>query len=184
MRMPILPSLAALLLGVATALLVACGGDGRIPASDASRVDNALDEVAADFRAGNCPGAEQAVARARGALLNLPDSVDPALRDRLSSGLTKLRAQVPATCGQAQTQTQETQPTDTNQTQSTQTNTTSTDTTGTGTDTTGTGTDTQPTDSTGTSTTGTTTGGTSTGPVPPTTGATGNGGTPPGGNGR
>jgi hypothetical protein len=174
MRMRILPSLAALPLGVATALLIACGSDGRIPASDASRVDNALNEVAADFRAGNCQAAEEAVARARGALLNLPSSVDSGLRARLQSGVAKLSQDVPATCGRSQTQTQPTQ-----------TDTTPTDTSTTDTSTTDTGT--QPTDSTGTSTGGTTTGGTTTGGT--TTGNTGTttggtdtqtGGTPPG----
>jgi hypothetical protein len=166
--------LAALLLGGATAVLVACGSDGRIPSSDASRVENALNEVSTDFRAGNCDAAEQAVARARGALLNLPSSVDPALRDRLSSGVNELAQRVPASCGQAQTQTQ-TQQTDTTQTEtqstdttdSTDTDTTSTDTTGTDTTGTGTGTDTgtgtEPPATTGTTGTGTGTTGTDTG---------------------
>jgi hypothetical protein len=160
--MRLLPQLAALLLGAATAFLVACGDDNLIPASDASRVQNALDEVQADFRAGNCQGAEQAVARAKGALLNLPDSVDSRLRDRLRSGVAKLAEEVPATCGQSQTQTQETQ----TQTQETQTDTESTD-TDTETETTqsteSTETETEPTESTGTTTGETTTGGTTTG---------------------
>jgi hypothetical protein len=172
MRMRLLPQLAALLLGAATAFLVACGDDNLIPASDASRVQNALDEVQADFRAGNCQGAEQAVARAKGALLNLPDSVDSRLRDRLRSGVAKLAEEVPATCGQSQTQTQETQ----TQTQETQTDTESTD-TDTETETTeSTETETQPTESTGTTTGGTTTDGTTTGGT--TTGDDGTGGTP------
>jgi hypothetical protein len=175
MRMRLLPQLAALLLGAATAFLVACGDDNLIPASDASRVQNALDEVEADFRAGNCQGAEQAVARARGALLNLPDSVDSRLRDRLRAGVAKLAEEVPATCGQSQTQTQETQ----TQTQETQTDTESTD-TDTETETTesteSTETETQPTESTGTTTGGTTTDGTTTGGT--TTGDDGTGGTP------
>jgi hypothetical protein len=172
MRMRILPPLVALALGVATAFLVACGGEGRVPASDASRVDNALDDVAANFRAGKCQAAEQAVARARGALLNLPSSVDAGLRDRLRAGVANLSARVPATCGQAQTQTQETQ-TQTQQTQSTEsTQTTTTETSTTDTSTTDTGT--QPTETTGTTTGGTTTGNTG-------TTDTGTGGTSPGG---
>jgi hypothetical protein len=164
MRMRLLPQLAALLLGAATAFLVACGDDNLIPPSDASRVQNALNEVEADYRAGRCQAAEAAVAKARGALLNLPDSVDSRLRDRLRSGVAKLGEQVPATCGQSQTQTQETQ----TQTQETQTDTQSTD-TDTDTETTetetteSTETETQPTESTGTTTGGTTTGGTTTG---------------------
>jgi len=176
MSMRLLPQVAALLLGVATAFLVACGNDNLIPASDASRVQNALNEVEADYRAGKCQAAEQAVARAKGALLNLPDSVDSRLRDRLSSGLAKLGEEVPATCGQSQTQTQETQ----TQTQETQTDTESTDTeTDTGTTDTGTtGTDTGTT-GTGTGTTGTGTTGTDTG----TTTTDGTGGTSPPGEG-
>ena len=176
MSMRLLPQVAALLLGVATAFLVACGNDNLIPASDASRVQNALNEVEADYRAGKCQAAEQAVARAKGALLNLPDSVDSRLRDRLSSGLAKLGEEVPATCGQSQTQTQETQ----TQTQETQTDTQSTDTeTDTGTTDTGTtGTDTGTT-GTGTGTTGTGTTGTNTG----TTTTDGTGGTSPPGEG-
>jgi hypothetical protein len=164
MRMRLLPQLAALLLGAATAFLVACGDDNLIPPSDASRVQNALNEIQADYRAGRCQAAEAAVAKARGALLNLPDSVDPRLRDRLRSGVAKLGEEVPATCGQSQTQTQETQ----TQTQETQTDTESTD-TDTETETTetetteSTETETQPTESTGTTTGGTTTGGTTTG---------------------
>jgi Ran GTPase-activating protein (RanGAP) involved in mRNA processing and transport len=164
MSMRLLPQLAALLLGAATAFLVACGDDNLIPASDASRVQNALNEVRADYRAGRCQAAEAAVAKARGALLNLPDSVDSRLRDRLRSGLAKLGEEVPATCGQSQTQIQETQ----TQTQETQTDTestdTDTDTESTETETTeSTETETQPTESTGTTTQGTTTGGTTTG---------------------
>ena len=172
MRMRLLPQLAALLLGAAAAYLVACGGnDNLIPASDASRVENALNEVQADFRAGRCQEAEAAVARAKGALLNLPDSVDSRLRDRLNAGLAKLSQEVPATCGQAQTQTQETQ------TQETQTDTTTTDTDTTTTDTGTTGTDPGTTDTGTTGTdTGTTTGGTGTDGT--TTGDDSTGGTP------
>ena len=47
MRMRVLPSLAALVLGAATALLVACGSDGRIPASDASSLTSALNQIMA-----------------------------------------------------------------------------------------------------------------------------------------
>jgi hypothetical protein len=172
MRMRLLPPLAALLLGAATAFLVACGDDGRIPPSDASRVENALNEVETDFRAGRCQAAEAAVVKARGALLNMPDSVDSGLRARLRSGVAKLAEQVPATCGQ--TQTQETQ-TQTQETQTDQTDTETTDTQTTDTETTQT--ETQPTDSTGTTTGGTTTGGTTTGG---TTTDDGTGGAPPG----
>jgi hypothetical protein len=174
--MRLLPPLAALLLGAATAFLVACGDDNLIPASDASRVQNALNEVEADYRAGKCQAAEAAVARAKGALLNLPDSVDSRLRDRLSSGVAKLAEEVPATCGGSQTQTQQTQTQETQtDTTTTNTDTTTTDTGTTGTDTGTTGTDTGTT-GTDTGTTGTTTGETTTGGT--TTGDGGTGGAP------
>jgi hypothetical protein len=176
MRMRLLPQLAALLLGAAAAYLVACGGnDNLIPASDASRVQNALNEVERDFRAGRCQDAEAAVAKARGALLNLPSSVDSRLRERLKAGVDNLAKEVPATCGQTQTQETQTQETQTDTTTTdtntdTETTTTETDTTGTDTGTTST-----PTTGTDTGTTSTPTTGTDTGT---TTGEGGTGGTP------
>jgi hypothetical protein len=167
-RLRLLPALAALVLGAATALLVACGGDGRIPSGDASSIKSALSRIESDYRAGRCQTAEQDVEKVQNALLNLPNSVNDDLRNRLQSGIRNLRERVPATCGQAQTQTQETQPettttdTTTTETTTTDTETTSTETTGTetgttGTETTGTGTDTGTT-GTDTTTTGTDTG--------------------------
>jgi hypothetical protein len=172
MRTRLLPPIAALVLGAATAVLVACGGDGRIPSGDASSLKSALNRIEADFRAGRCQTAEQDVEQAQNALLNLPDSVNADLRNRLQSGISNLRRRVPASCDQAQTQTQETQPdtatTDTTTSESTETETTTTETT--------------TTDTTGTDTTGTDTTGTGTGTGTGTTGTeTGTGGTPPGG---
>jgi hypothetical protein len=158
--MRVLPPLAALLLGAATALLVACGGsDGRIPASNASSLTSALNQISSDFRAGHCVAAQRAVAKAQNAVLALPDTVDARLRQRLQSGIQNLAAKVPATCNQTQTQTQQT-PTDTGTTDTgtTDTQTTDTGTTDTGTTGTDTGTPTAPTGTTGTSSTGTTTG--------------------------
>ena len=110
MRMRVLPPLAALVLGAATALLVACGGgDGRIPAGDASSLTSALNQISSDYRAGDCAAAQRAVAKAQNDVLALPDTVDARLRQRLQSGIQNLATQVPATCNQAQTQTQQTQ---------------------------------------------------------------------------
>jgi hypothetical protein len=176
MRMRVLPMLAALAMGAVTAVLVACGGDGRIPAGDASSLESALRQISTDYRAGRCEAAERAVAKAQNEVLDLPGSVDAKLRDRLQAGISNLGKRVPATCDQQQTQTQETAPptTSTDTTTTDKTTTTDTDTTGTETDTTGTDTDTTGTDTgtTGTSTTPTNTS---------TTGTdTGTGGTPPG----
>ena len=160
MRMRVLPPLAALVLGAATAFLVACGGsDGRIPANDASSLTSALNQISSDYRAGHCVAAQRAVAKAQNAVLALPDTVDARLRQRLQSGIQNLAAKVPATCSQTQTQTQETQTdTGTTDTGTTDTGTTDTATTDTGTTGTDTGTPTAPTGTTGTSSTGTTTG--------------------------
>ena len=158
MRMRVLPPLAALLLGAATALLVACGGsDGRIPAGDASSLTSALNQISSEFRAGQCVAAQRAVAKAQNDVLALPDTVDSRLRQRLQSGIENLASKVPATCNQAQTQTQQTQP-DTTTNDTTSTPTTGTDTAPTDTTGTDTGTPTTPTGTTGTSSTGTTTG--------------------------
>jgi hypothetical protein len=163
MTMRVLPMLAALVLGAATAVLVACGGDGRISSGDASSLKSALSQISTDYRAGRCEAAERAVAKAQNEVLDLPDSVDPKLRNRLQAGISNLGKRVPATCDEQQTQTQETAPpttsTDTTTSETTTTDT-DTDTTGTDTDTTGTDTDTTGTD---TGTTGTDTGTTSTG---------------------
>ena len=175
MRVRLLPALAALVLGAATAVLVACGGDGRIPAGDASELKSALNQVSSDYRAGNCTAAAQAVVKAQNDLLNLPDSVNTDLRNRLQAGISNLRKRVPATCDQAQTQTQTTQPdTTTSDTTTTETTTTDTGTTGTDTGTTDTGTTGTDTGTTGTTATNTTTTGTDTG-----TGGTSVGGTTP-----
>ena len=161
MRMRVLPPLVALVLGAATALLVACGGsDGRIPASNASSLTSALSQISSDFRAGRCAAAERAEIKAQNDELALPDTVDSRLRQRLQSGIQNLAAKVPATCSQTQTQTQQTQ-TDTSTTDTGTTDTGTTDTGTTDTGTTGTDTGTPPTTSTGTtgtSSTGTTTG--------------------------
>jgi len=158
MRMRVLPPLAALLLGAATAVLVACGGgDGRIPASNASSLTSALNQISSDYRAGRCVAAQRAVARAQNAVLALPDTVDARLRQRLQSGIQNLAAKVPATCHQAQTQTQQTQP-DTTTSDTTSTPTTSTPTTSTPTTSTPT-TSTPTTPGTDTGTGGTTVGG-------------------------
>jgi hypothetical protein len=163
MRMRVLPMLAALVLGAATAVLVACGGDGRIPSGDASSLKSALNQISTDYRAGRCEAAERAVARAQNEVLDLPDSVDAKLRNRLQAGISNLGKRVPATCDEQQTQTQETAP-PTTSTDTTTSETTTTD-TDTDTDTTGTDTDTTGTDTTGTDTgtTGTDTGTSSTG---------------------
>ncbi len=151
MRMRVLPLLVALLLGGATAFVVACGGDRShlIPAGNASDLTSALDQVAAATRSGDCAAAGQALTRAHGAFVRLPSTVDRRLRSRLNSGLKNLDERVPVDCKKAtsteapptvtqappQTQTTQTE-TQTTQTETTTTQTTPPDTTTTDTTTT------------------------------------------------
>jgi hypothetical protein len=178
MRMRVVPLLAAFVLGTGSAFLVACGNDNLIPSSNASSIENALSQVSADFGAGKCTAAQQAVTKLHSALLNLPDSVDSRLRTRLRSGVDNLDTRVRQTCTAAQTQTQTQQQTQTEQ-QTTTDQQTDTE-TNTNTDTTSTGTTSTGTTTTGTTSTGTTGTGTTTGT---TTGSDTTGGTPPGGGG-
>ena len=135
MRMRALPLLLALLLGGATAFLVACGGDraGLIPTTDAGKLTTALDQVASATKAGECEKAGQALSRAQGAVVRLPSSVDPRLKRRLQSGIDNLRKRVPQDCQQttstetqAPTTTEAPAPTETTPTETTQTETTTT----------------------------------------------------------
>ena len=162
MRMRVLPPLAALVLGAATALLVACGGsDGRIPASNASSLTSALNQISSDFRAGRCAAAQRAVIKAQNDVLALPDTVDARLRQRLQSGIQNLRrARSPPRAARPRRRRSRPRPTRrTTDTGTTDTGTTDTGTTDTGTTGTDTGTPpTTPTGTTGTSSTGTTTG--------------------------
>ena len=160
-----LPFLLAAVLGVATAALAACGGSGDrsdlIPPRSADRLTSALSDVKQAVDDHDCDAAEQAVARARGILVNLPRAVDDRLVARLREGLDNLQQTVPQQCQQTTTSTstttQDTTPTDTTPTDTTPTDTTPTDTT----TTTGT-TTTPPTTTTTPPASGDTTGGTTT----------------------
>jgi cell division septation protein DedD len=158
-----LPFLLALVLGVAAAAVVACGSSGSsrrqfIPDRSAQRMSSALDDVRSAVDDGDCTKAEQALARARGVLVNLPSSVSDRLVARLRQGLDNLRAIAPQECAKNQTQTETT----TTTTETTTPETTATETTPTTT------TSTTPTTTTGTTPTTTTGTGTTT-TAPPTT---------------
>ena len=174
-----LPFLLAAVLGVATAALAACGGSGDrsdlIPPRSADRLTSALSDVRQAVDDHKCDEAEQAIARARGVLVNLPRAVDDRLVARLRDGLDNLQKIAPQQCQEqtttsTQTTTQDTTPTDTTPTDTTPTDTTPTDTTPT---------DTTPTDTTTTPTTGTTTTPPTTTATPPATGDTTGGTTTP-----
>ena len=173
-----LPFLLAAVLGVATAALAACGGSGDrsdlIPPRSADRLSSALSDVRQAVDDHKCDEAEQAIARARGVLVNLPRAVDDRLVARLRDGLDNLQKIAPQQCQEqttsTQTTTQDTTPTDTTPTDTTPSDTTPTDTTPT---------DTTPTDTTTTPTTGTTTAPPTTTATPPATGDTTGGTTTP-----
>jgi hypothetical protein len=176
-----LPFLLALVLGVATAALAACGGDGRdrqalIPQRSAERLKAALTDARRAVDDGDCDAAIRALARARTRLVNLPRAVDDQLVARLDEGLDNLETVARRECRDQDTQpettettTPETTPAETTTTGTTTTSTTPTDTTPT---------DTTPTDTTPTTDTGTTTAPTTdTAPPAETTPADPSGGT-------
>ena len=157
-----LPFLLAAVLGVATAALAACGSGGDrsalIPQRSADRLKTALSDVQSAVDQRECDSAEQAIARARGVLVNLPPAVDDRLVARLRQGLDNLQSIAPKECQQETTTSTETTTETTTPTNTTPTDTTPTDTTPT---------DTTPTSTTPTTTT--TTGTTTTAPAPTTT---------------
>jgi hypothetical protein len=144
-----LPLFLAAVLGVAAAALVACGSSGGersdlIPQRSADRLKSALSDVEQSVDDGDCTGAERAIARARGVLVNLPRAVDDRLVARLRQGIDNLQKIAPDACRQDTTSTETTTQTTTpEQTTPTETATTETSTT--------------PTSSTSTTTTPTTT---------------------------
>jgi cell division protein FtsN len=178
--MRVAPYVLAALLGVATSLLVACGGTNQhlIPVASADRLQSDFDRVAQAVAAGRCADASAAVQTAQSDFARLPTSLDQRLRRRLADGVDNLATRAPIQCSQQQTQTQ-TQPTTTETTPTTTTTTTTTQTTPTTTttETTTTPTTTTPTTTTPTTTTGPT-GGTGAG-----TGGAGAGGAGAGGAG-
>jgi len=123
-----LPFLLALVLGVAAAALVACGSSGSsrrqfIPDRSAQRMSDALDDVRSAVDDGDCTEAQQALARARGVLVNLPSSVSDRLVAQLRQGLDNLRVIAPKECAEnrAKSQTQSTTETTTSETTTTET---------------------------------------------------------------
>lgn len=129
--------LAAALLGVAAAVLVACGssGTGLIPAASAGPLQSDFEAVSQAAKSGNgsCLATESALGKTEQDFLALPASVNAGLHKRLSEGIANLRKVALAMCAQpsATATTTSTQPTTTTptSTQSTTTTQTSTSTT-------------------------------------------------------
>jgi len=105
----------AAILGLVTALLVACGGSGRglIPSANAGPLKSDFDNVAAAVGNGDCAGTRSALSQARSDLDALPATVDPRLRRKLSAGLRNLARNAVVDCAQNQPQTTTTQTTQT-----------------------------------------------------------------------
>jgi hypothetical protein len=123
------------LLGVAAALLVACGssGKGLIPMANAGPLQSDFEAVAqaAESGEGSCTATEAAIAKTESDFAALPSSVDKGLRKTLSLGIANLRHRALALCAQPlpQSTTTTSTPTTTTSTQTTPTTTTHTETT-------------------------------------------------------
>jgi hypothetical protein len=163
------------LLGVAAALLVACGssGKGLIPTANAGPLQSDFEAVAqaAQSGEGSCTATEAAIAKTETDFAALPSTVDRGLHKTLSLGIANLRRRALALCAQPLPQATftTTTPTTTTSTQTTPTTTTSTETT------------TTPTTSTPTAPTATTPGGGT--PAPGSEGSPGAASGPGGGTG-
>jgi len=107
-RGPLLPGLAALVLGAGTATLMACGGDdsgsGKFGPTTADRLQSRLQAAQDAYADGDCARAAEAVQEARS--VNIPESVDDRLAERLQEGLDALERELPGDC-EAQTQEEE-----------------------------------------------------------------------------
>ncbi len=129
----------AALLGVAAALLVACGssGGGLIPAAQGGPLQTDIEAVeqAAEAGDGNCSATEAALLKTDQDYAQLPASIDSGLRNKIRLGIENLHKVAKEACAQplaqtntattqkttstATTQTQTTPPTTTTQTQTT-----------------------------------------------------------------
>jgi hypothetical protein len=134
--MRLLPYIFALLLGVGAALFAGCGDrSSLIPPQDATQLKSNIASVESAAANRDCGVSEKALSQARATVTNLPDGVDPRLRERLTTGLDRLRTKAQTECSQAPpttttevpttttTTTTETTPTSSTETQQQQTTT-------------------------------------------------------------
>jgi hypothetical protein len=163
-RTLLLRSLLAAMLGVAAALIVACGSDNGklIPYADAGPLKSDFEAVAqvAETGDGSCALTKAAIEKTEQDFRSLPATVDAGLRETMRQGIDNLRTQALTLCLQPIAQTTTTGTTATKTTPSTTTTSTTT----------------TPTTTTTTSTTPTTPTGTTPSTTPTTT--TSGGGTP------
>ena len=151
MRRPVV-LLLALVLGAASAVLVACGSSSSphlLSAARADRLQSALDSLRGAVDSHQCLQASDEAQRLIDEITSLPNTTSPALRRRLADGAANLRRRAAIDCLKTQTVTTPT----VTETTTTQTTTTETTTTPTTTTTTPTTTTTTPTTSTPTTTT-------------------------------
>lgn len=108
-RTHLLRAAAAVALGLAAALLLACGSStkGLIPAADAGPLQTDFETVqsAAENGDGSCAATEQALSKTSEDFSALPSSVDAGLRSNLSQGIRALRTRALALCAQPLPQT-------------------------------------------------------------------------------
>lgn len=120
----------AAMLGVAAALLVACGSSSGklIPVADSGPLQGDFETVVVDAESasGKCSATEAALAKTEQDFTALPASVDSGLRATLRQGIDNLRARALALCAQPLAQTT---PTSTTSQPTTSTSTTTTPTT-------------------------------------------------------
>lgn len=117
------------LLGLAAALLIACGssGKGLIPTANAGPLQSDFEAVAqaAESGEGSCTATEAAIAKTESDFAALPSSVDKGLHKTLTVGIANLRRRALALCAQPLPQsTTTTTPATTTSTQTTPTTTT------------------------------------------------------------
>ncbi|WP_372789808.1 hypothetical protein [Paraconexibacter sp.] len=126
-----LPHFVALLLGGAAALtLVACGSQDRsglLTPADAQSLSDRLTSIQERVDNGECTALGDDLSRLRGAIVNLPQTVDAKLQARLEEGVDNLSSIAPDECaGQPVETTTTTTPTTETQTQTIETTTTPT----------------------------------------------------------
>jgi hypothetical protein len=106
----------AFLLGVATAVLVACGGGSDkklLPAVSADRLKNDLADIRQALDQHDCQAAGAGLATFQRDLLRIPPGVDRRLRARLNQGAEKVSQRIPADCKEQTTSTETAPPTET-----------------------------------------------------------------------
>jgi hypothetical protein len=105
----------AFVLGIATALLVACGGSSKklLPAVSADRLKNDLADIRHAIDQQDCAKAGAGLTVLQRDLQRIPPTVDRRLRERLGEGADKLAQRVPIDCAQQPQTTTETVPTET-----------------------------------------------------------------------